>query len=231
VQIRIKEALGIALLLAVSTMVARAFLNVRRHWAKADGRSGQASSGGELPVEPGDGCRAVAVRPMPTLLIGALGGLVVGMTSVGSGSLIIVMLLLLYPQLRASELVGTDLIQAVPLVGSAALGHLLFGDFHLDLTTSLLIGSLPGVYLGARVSVRAPGKVIRRALAFVLTASGLKLLGAGNVQLLAALVVASAAGPLLWRWVHATGGLRRPPGRAPEPGVSLPDGPAFLAQP
>jgi uncharacterized membrane protein YfcA len=231
VQIRIKEALGIALLLAVSTMVVRAFLNVRRHWAKADGRSGQAP-GSQLGVETGDGCRAVVVRPLPTLLIGALGGLVVGMTSVGSGSLIIVLLLLLYPQLRASELVGTDLIQAVPLVGSAALGHLLFGDFHLDLTTSLLIGSIPGVYVGARVSARAPGKVIRRALAFVLTASGLKLLGAGNVQLLTALVVASVAGPLLWRWIHATGGLRRPPGRGPGPesSVSLPQEPAFLTQ-
>src|SRR5581483_7656431 len=53
------------------------------------------------------------------------------------GSLIIVMLLLLYPQLKASELVGTDLIQAVPLVASAALGHILFGDFQLSLTTSL----------------------------------------------------------------------------------------------
>ena len=226
VQTRIKEALGIALLLAVSTMVVRAFLNVRRHWAKADRRSGLAS-GEEVANESGQGCRAVVVRPLPTLLIGALGGLVVGMTSVGSGSLVIVLLLLLYPQLRASELVGTDLIQAVPLVGSAALGHLLFGDFHLDLTTSLLIGSIPGVYVGARVSAWAPGKVIRRALAFVLTASGMKLLGAGNGQLLGTLVAVSVAGPLLWRWVHATGGLRRPP----RPRLSLADETAVLTQP
>ena len=64
----------------------------------------------------------------PTLLIGIVGGLIVGMTSVGSGSLIIVLLLLLYPTLAAGQLVGTDLVQAVPLVGAAALGHLLFGD-------------------------------------------------------------------------------------------------------
>src|SRR5438105_396517 len=82
--------------------------------------------------------------------VGVVGGLVVGMTSVGSGSLMIVLLLVLYPRLQASQLVGTDLVQAIPLVASAALGHILFGDFHLSLTMSLLVGSVPGVYLGAR---------------------------------------------------------------------------------
>jgi hypothetical protein len=139
------------------------------------------------------------------------------MTSVGSGSLIIVMLLLLYPQLRAAELVGTDLIQAVPLVGAAAFGHLLFGEFHLDLTTSLLIGCLPGVYIGARVSAFAPGKVIRRALALVLTASGLKLLGVGTSQLMAILGVASLVGPFVWRAVRLTGGLRHGRQAVPTP--------------
>jgi hypothetical protein len=151
------------------------------------------------------------------VLVGALGGLVVGMTSVGSGSLIIVTLLVLYPQLTAAELVGTDLVQAVPLVGSAALGHILFGEFHLDLTTSLLLGSIPGVYAGARVSAVAPGTVVRRALAIVLTASALKLLGASNLQLLAALVLAVLAGPLLWRRVRTLHGLPAvgpPPPRA-----------------
>ena len=84
------------------------------------------------------------------MLIGVVGGLVVGMTSVGSGSLMIVMLLVLYPMLRSSELVGTDLVQAIPLVASAAVGHLLFGDFKLDLTASLLVGSLPGRLPGSQ---------------------------------------------------------------------------------
>ena len=79
------------------------------------------------------------------------------MTSVGSGSLIIIGLMALYPRLKASELVGTDLVQAVPLVTSAAIGHLIFGDFQMDLTTSLLLGSIPGVWLGAQLSTRAPG--------------------------------------------------------------------------
>ena len=72
--------------------------------------------------------------------------------------------LLLYPTLRANDLVGTDLVQAVPLVASAALGHLIFGDFKLGLTTSLLIGSIPGVYIGARVSAAAPGSLGAKAV-------------------------------------------------------------------
>jgi uncharacterized membrane protein YfcA len=123
----------------------------------------------------------VVVRPLPTMLIGVLGGLVVGIASVGSGSLIIVSLLILYPSIRLSDLVGTDLVQAVPLIASAAVGHLLFGDFRLGITASILVGSLPGVYLGARCSSRAPDHVIRPALSIVLLSSALKLLGVGTV--------------------------------------------------
>jgi hypothetical protein len=202
IQHHIKTALGVALLLAVATMIARAFLNVRRRAVKGLGIVAD-------PAGVADHAPEVVVRPLPTLLIGALGGLIVGMTSVGSGSLIIVMLLVLYPKLKASELVGTDLIQAVPLVGAAALGHILFGDFKLELTTSLLLGSVPGVYIGARVSAIAPGRLIRRALAFVLTASALKLLDVGNAQLAVILTAAVVSGPLAWRYIRATGGLRR----------------------
>jgi uncharacterized protein len=223
VQNHIKTALGVALLVAVGTMIARAFLNLRRRAVK-----------GHLEADPAgvaDHAPAVAVRPLPTLLVGILGGLIVGMTSVGSGSLIIVMLLLLYPQLKASELVGTDLIQAVPLVASAALGHILFGDFKLGLTTSLLIGSVPGVYIGARVSAIAPGRVIRRALAFVLTASALKLLNMGNVPVAVFLAAAVVLGPVLWRYVRATGGLRRgwPPATATDGAPAAAHGEDFSA--
>jgi uncharacterized membrane protein YfcA len=139
-------------------------------------------------------------RPLPTVLVGVVGGLVVGMTSVGSGSLIIVMLMLLYPMLRSSELVGTDLVQAIPLVASAAFGHILFGDFKLDLTASLLCGSVPGVYLGARLSSRANDAVIRPALAVVLVASGLKLLGVDTLVMAMLLVPVGLgwAAMLLW---------------------------------
>ena len=153
VQNVVRIALGVALILAVAGLVGKAYL------ARA-------------PRKPA----AIRVRPLPTLLLGALGGLVVGMTSVGSGSLIIVILLMLYPTLRANDLVGTDLIQAVPLVTAAALGHLFFGDLHLDVAGALLVGSIPGVLLGAHLSACAPAGFVRTALAVVLLASGLKLL-------------------------------------------------------
>jgi uncharacterized protein len=146
----------------------------------------------------------VNVRPLPVLLIGILGGIVVGMTSVGSGSLIIIALMMLYPGLTASELVGTDLVQAVPLVASAAIGHVIFGDFHLDLTASLLAGCIPGVWLGAQLSARAPGGLVRRVLAFVLLASALKLLDVSTKTtgfiLLAVVIVAPVAWMLVRRY-------------------------------
>jgi uncharacterized membrane protein YfcA len=165
----VKYALGVALLLAVAGLGIKAWLGDRGGSAEA---------------------REIVVRPIPTLLVGTVGGLVVGVSSVGSGSLIIVALIALYPALKANQLVGTDLVQAVPLVVSAALGHLLFGDFRLDLTLSLLIGSIPGVYLGARVSSRAPGGLVRAMLAVVLLASALKLLGVADLVTLAAVAVA-----------------------------------------
>lgn len=153
------------------------------------------------------------MRPVPTVIIGVLGGLVVGMTSVGSGSLIIIALLLVYPALQASQLVGTDLVQAVPLVAAASLGHLLFGDFQIAVAGSLIIGSIPGVILGARASSRAPSGLIRRALALVLLASGLKLLGV-SVTLTAILVLGAAAlGPVAWMLVRRHHGLAPLAGR------------------
>jgi hypothetical protein len=99
--------------------------------------------------------------------------------------------------------VGTDLVQAVPLVASAALGHILFGDFRLGLTASVLAGSLPGVYLGARVSSRAPEGVIRPALVTVLVASALKLLGLSTAQLGVAMGVFALLALPVWGVVDA----------------------------
>lgn len=170
---RLKLALGVALLVASSSIVAKGFLQLLR------ARRREALLIAGQSADPGP----FVLKPLATLLIGSLGGVIVGMTSVGSGSLIIVSLLLIYPMLSAKELVGTDLMQAIPLVASAALGHILFGDFRLGLTASVLLGSLPGVYLGARLSSRAPDGVIRPALLLVLLASGLKLLDLSNPQL------------------------------------------------
>lgn len=192
----IRYALGVALLVASTTMVVKAYVSMRQH-------AREVVTGASPTVE----VEELHVRPLPTALVGVLGGFVVGMTSVGSGSLIIVALLLLYPALKASQLVGTDLVQAVPLVGAAALGHALFGDVQLGLTGSLLIGALPGVYLGARVSSSAPQSVVRRALVLVLLASGAKLVGVPTVTLGIALLVLAVVGPLAWMAARRANGL------------------------
>jgi len=189
----VQIALGVALLLAVAAIVVNAVIARRRH-----------ADHGEDPHHRTD----LTLRPLPTVAVGALGGVVVGMTSVGSGSLIIVMLLFLYPSLRPSQLVGTDLVQAIPLVGAAALAHLVLGDFRFSLTASLLVGAIPGVYLGAQISARAASRFLRPAIAFVLLASGLKLVQATNLELGLILLAALVLGPALWAVVHATNGLR-----------------------
>ncbi len=197
-QDNVKKALGVALLLAASGIILKTYMTMRqRVQRRRAGLPGRAP--GDIPK--------ITIRPVPTLVIGAVGGLVVGMTSVGSGSLIIVALLALYPTLQASQLVGTDLVQAVPLVGAAALGHYMYGDFHADITFSLLVGAIPGVYVGARGSAGAPGGVVRRALSFVLLASGLKLLGVSTVNLGWILLAVVVTGPFVWMGVRRSMGL------------------------
>jgi hypothetical protein len=137
------------------------------------------------------------------------------MTSVGSGSLIIVGLLLLYPTLRAGGLVGTDLVQAVPLVGAAALTYIILGEFHAEVTFALLIGALPGVYFGARVSSRGQAGIVRRALVLVLLASGLKLVGVSPVGVGIAAIAFVIIGPIVWAVVRSTNGLEHAPRRDP----------------
>ncbi|MFR9673301.1 sulfite exporter TauE/SafE family protein [Streptomyces sp. TR06-5] len=174
VQHRLELAIGGALILALVGMVARSMLVRRRGALSSD--------------EP------TRLRPLPTLLVGLIGGLVVGVTSVGSGSLILVMLMLTHPRLRASELVGTDLVQAIPLVASAALGHLLFGDTQIALVGTILLGAVPGIYVGAKLATRARDDVLTWTLATLLLASALSLWGLpGIVIVLAAAGCASYA--------------------------------------
>ncbi len=170
VEDRIKLILGIVLLIAAVGMIVKIWIQSRRPQVDED-----------APVH---------VRPIPTMIIGIVGGVMVGMTSVGSGSLMIVALMLLYPTMSSKQLVGTDLVQAVPLVGAAALGHLIFGNLSLDLTGSVLLGAIPGVYIGAHISARASDTFIRPVLIAVLVISSVKLLGASNAVLLAFTVAA-----------------------------------------
>jgi uncharacterized membrane protein YfcA len=101
-----------------------------------------------------------------------------------------VLLLLLYPMLSSREMVGTDLVQAIPLVASAALGHLVFGQVSFVTTSSVLLGAIPGVFIGAQISSRASDRYIRPVLVAVLTISSLKLLNVSNAVLLGTSVAA-----------------------------------------
>ena len=187
----LKTGLGIALLVATFGLIARAVLQMwRNHLPLGEGVV-------RFPHRP-----VIVPRPIPTVLLGAAAGFMVGLTSVGAGSIVVVVLLMLYPALQASALVGTDLVQAIPMVGSAVAGHLVFGSFSMTIASSLLLGAIPGAYIGAQASTRAPGGIIRRVLAVVLLASSLKLLGAPNQVVLFSAVAAFVGGSLLWIWIR-----------------------------
>jgi uncharacterized protein len=164
-QENIEMVLGAALLLGAAAMVLRYGL---------DRRGGGQRTGAISDVD---------VHPARTVAIGMIGGLIVGMTSVGSGSLMIILLLFLYPMIGANQLVGTDLSQAVPLTLAAALGALAFGHVDFGVTTSLIIGSVPAVLVGSLLSSSAPDRYIRPAITFVIFASGLKYIGVGTTAL------------------------------------------------
>src|SRR5215472_15476644 len=179
-QKHVEIALGAALLVGAGALVLRYLL---------DRRSGamRLATISELTV-----------KPLPTVLIGAVGGLIVGMTSVGSGSLMLVLLLFVYPLIGANQLVGTDLTQAVPLTAAAALGALVFGHVEFGVTASIVIGSVPAVLIGSYLSARAPDRYIRPIITFVIFASGLKYVGVGTTTLGWILAAVLAGGGAYW---------------------------------
>jgi uncharacterized membrane protein YfcA len=210
-QHNIEVALGAALLVGAAAMALRFVL---------DRRSGQ---------RRGAAFAEVRARPLPTVAIGVVGGVIVGMTSVGSGSLMIIQLLFVYPMLSANQLVGTDLTQAVPLTVAAALGALAFGHVELGVTGSLILGSVPAVLIGSLLSSRVPDRYVRPAIAFVIFASGLKYVGVGTTALgwilCAMLLLAGAAWLLLGQpWRPADEPARNPDARADgePPAATLP---------
>jgi uncharacterized protein len=164
----LKQAIGATLLLAVAAMVVRA---VRGYRANQTGQTPSAFIQGEGSGQVFGG----EARPLFTVALGALGGFLVGLTSVGSGSLMVVLLTLLYPKLSPKALVGTDIVQAVPLVAAAAFGHVLTGNFRLGLTAALLVGGIPGALIGARLSSGRATRVVRPVLMTLLFATGAKL--------------------------------------------------------
>jgi hypothetical protein len=140
-----------------------------------------------------------------------------------------VALLLLYPTLSAVRLVGTDLVQAVPLVLSAAISHVLVSGVEWAVLIPLIVGGSPGTFLGARLANWVSQSVIRRGIVIVLTLTGLNMLGVPpeTVGLIGAGLL--LLGPLVWGFIRQTRGLPAfdnnaaawrlpdPPDRAPDP--------------
>src|SRR5262249_24989908 len=185
------------LLVGAAAMVLRYYL---------DGRGGQRRLGQ---------IHDVIAKPLPTLAIGMIGGLIVGSTSVGAGSLMIVLLLFLYPMIAAPPLVGTDLSQAVPLTAAAAAGALIFGHVEFGVTISLILGSVPAVLVGSMFSSSAPDRYIRPVITFVIFASGLKYVGLGTTELGWVLVTTLLAGFAGWMGIKQP--WRRTPAAAAAP--------------
>jgi uncharacterized protein len=197
------NCIGFALLFAAATYAFRLYVNLRRV------RGGNAAYDPDPPI-----------RPLPTLLVGAVGGLLVGITSVGSGSVIMVALLILYPGLSAVRLVGTDLVQAVPLVLAAAISNIAINGLDWSILIPLVLGSTPGTILGSRLAPKMPQSIIRRGIVVVLTMSGVALLdkagwaplGAGKDDthpvLVAAIgLVMVVVVPLIWGLLRKEQGL------------------------
>ena len=123
------------------------------------------------------------------LVIGFFGGLIVGLTSVGTGVFFGLTMLIVFP-LRSAKVVGTDIFHAAALLWVAGLGHLVAGNVDLGAMGWLLLGSIPGVLLGTQVTVKVPDRLLRVALATVLAASGVKLLDPPGGDYLLAVVAA-----------------------------------------
>jgi uncharacterized protein len=109
-----------------------------------------------------------STRALLTVAMGAILGVLVPLSSVGAGALGVTALVLLYPELSAATIVGSDIAHAVPLTLVAGFGHWLFGSINWHLLGSLVIGSLPGIVIGSRASLRVPDTVLRPILAITL---------------------------------------------------------------
>lgn len=107
-----------------------------------------------------------------TVFAGAVLGILVGISSVGAGALGVVLLQFLYPRAPAARIVGTDIAHAVPLTLVAGIGHVAIGTVDFALLGSLLLGSLPGIYLGSHAGAKIPERVLRPVLALMLLLVG-----------------------------------------------------------
>src|SRR3989338_7539033 len=113
--------------------------------------------------------------PAATIVTGVVVGSLVTVSSIGAGVLGTVALLFLYPRMSAVKVVGTDIVHAVPLTAVAGMGHMALGTVDFVLLVSLLLGSLPGIYIGSHLSAKVPEKVLRPLLATMLLIIGARM--------------------------------------------------------
>src|SRR5438105_373698 len=171
----ILHAIGITLLLVAVLLVLKPYIMRWLDKRNMEARKQEAlQSETDSPTSPK--LWEKRYRPVVTALVGAFVGFLVGLTSVGSGSLIIVSLAFLFPRLTAKELVGTDVFQAFMLLASGAIAYFNAGTINWTIAGLLLIGSLPGVLMGSRLSKYIPDRFMRPVLATVLAVSGFKLI-------------------------------------------------------
>lgn len=170
----ILHTLGVTLVVVAILLVIKPFI-MRRLESRNIEKRKRAALNEEIESSKADRWEQ-SYRPIVTVLIGAVVGFLVGLTSVGSGTLIIVSLAFLFPKLGPKELVGTDIFQAFMLLASGAIGYLMAGTINWTIVLLLLIGSLPGVFIGSKLSKYIPDRFMRPVLATVLAVSGLKLL-------------------------------------------------------
>ena len=154
----IQVALGVALVLTAVALIFR-----KRIQAYAAARSG-----GRLA----DPVRTARL----TVLTGAVLGVLVSISSVGAGALGVTALFFLYPTMPALRIVGSDIAHAVPLTAVAGIGHWFLGSVDWLLLGSLLVGSLPGIWLGSHISTKVPDRILRPILATMLVLVGAKLM-------------------------------------------------------
>jgi uncharacterized membrane protein YfcA len=169
--------LGVALLIGGSGLIAKSFIQVREH--------------------PKYFRRLTRRDRLAAIGVGLFGGLIVGLTSVGTGVFFGLSLLILFP-LRSRKVVGTDIFHAAALLWVAGAGHFVAGNVNVSAVGWLLIGSVPGVLIGSQLTLRMPDRALRNALATVLLASGIKLLAPPGQLALLGLVIAAGVTLLIW---------------------------------
>lgn len=115
-------------------------------------------------------------KPALTLACGLLLGVLVSLSSIGAGAIGATLIMLIYPRLRPHEIVGTDIAHAVPLTLVAGIGHATLGHVDWGLLGALLVGSVPGIWIGAQLTRRMPDRIVRGLLCLALVTAGLKVI-------------------------------------------------------